>query len=965
MTELIAVDTEWARGKPWCLSFSDEPGKSRVIMADQTDALARLNARLSNPGTITIIQNCLYDLPVLDRMGVRPFKVIDTMIAAYLLCVEPQALKTLAYRHLGMEMHEYADMVRPATIRKALGYLGQVVGLPWPKPSPVEVWEKSKRRLKQPQNIEKKAWRIIKDTIEKDSDPWERWHNIEVEEGRGLVEAVLGSMQIGDLSDIDRDAAIRYSARDADATLRLYHVLWPRIVADGLEDCFWADMGAIPMIVDMMRVGIRIDPDHFRELSIYLRDKAAETRTMILTKLRGMGIDLADFNPNSWPQVAWVLYEKLGLVTANGSTSTDAKTLSTLLESGSLTPAQHEIVSGVQDYRTYIKLKGTYADTIPLLADKNSRVHTTFKVTRTATGRLSSASPNLQNQPVRSEEGRKLRDGFVAPDGCKLLSVDLSQIEMRCAAHLSQDPEMVRIFLDDLDLHSQTAARIFGVSLDQVDEKKHRYPAKCFHPDTEVLTPTGWVKMKDLHGGPICQATPQHQIGVKLEWTSSYQLQFKQNHCSHLVHLKNEGIDIRVTPDHRMLEQTAHGIFQVKTPAEFVKCRHFWNSGMLNTGSWEVDETLLRLAVATQADGSYNRKKIRFGFSRTRKIERMRQLLSGLDYSEAEHRNGMNGTVRAFSLGRELTEAIKNILDPDKTLSWRMLNLTPYLRSVVLDEAKLWDGHTSRWQCSNYSSSIKKNCDILQAMAAITNRKTRLAQPGIWDLTIRQNSRSRGGNIKLTEIPYSDEIAMLSAPSTFILARDGGIPVIVGQTVGFGVLYGMQPEGLQATLATKGVNWTTDDCARMIDEWFKIYSGVRGYMNGVHDHARRFGYVVDMFGRRRYIPHARSQDRRLQAAAMREAGNFPVQSSAQGIIKRAMGSLVPVYREWRRLGVVWDPLVQIHDEILSQVEDAMVYIVARIQIIVMETVIELSVPVKADGKAGVRWGQLEKIKEAQ
>jgi len=661
MIDVVAVDTEWAKGKPWCLSFSAEPGRSRVVMADNHEALSRLNIRLSDPSTTTVIHNCLYDLPVLATMGVYPAKVADTMIMAYLLCVEPQALKTLAYRHLGMDMHEYTDMVRPATLDKALGYLSTICGRAWPKPEPVEVWAKGTRRMKQPQNIEKKAWRIILDTLTKGADPWARWHKIEVEEGRGMVEAVLGPMRIGDLSDIDRDSAIRYSARDADATLRLYHILWPRIVADGLESVFWADMGAIPMIVDMMRSGIKIDPDHLHELSSYLKQRAEEVRVSILSTLHGLGIAVEDFNPNSWPQVAWVLYEKLGLVTPKGDSSTDNKTLSAFLESGKLTKAQHAIIQGVQDYRTFIKLKGTYTDSLPGMTDGAGRVHTTFKVTRTETGRLSSANPNLQNIPTRTEEGRRIRDAFVAPPGCKLLSVDLSQVEMRCAAHLSQDPEMLRVFLEDLDLHSQTASKIFGVRVEDIDSKKHRYPAK---------------------------------------------------------------------------------------------------------------------------------------------------------------------------------------------------------------------------------------------------------------------------------------------------------------TVGFGVLYGMQPEGLQATLATKGVNWSATDCEKMIEEWFKIYSGVKRYMNSIHDHARRYGYVLDMFGRRRYIPHARSQDRRLQAAAMREAGNFPVQSTAQGIIKRAMAVLMPVCNRWRQSGVIWDPLIQIHDEILNQVQDDMVYSVARIEIMVMESVVALSVPVKADAKAGDRWGTMSKVEEA-
>lgn len=137
----IAVDTEWARGEPWCLSVSVSPGSSIVVKHGDQPSLDALNARTNYGDTTTIIHNAAYDLPVLDKMGVRPAKVADTMVMAYLLQNEPQGLKPLAYRHCGMHMNSYSEMVAEATERMAMEYLMEVVSRQWPDPEPVLEWK--------------------------------------------------------------------------------------------------------------------------------------------------------------------------------------------------------------------------------------------------------------------------------------------------------------------------------------------------------------------------------------------------------------------------------------------------------------------------------------------------------------------------------------------------------------------------------------------------------------------------------------------------------------------------------------------------------------------------------------------------------------------------------------------------------------------------------------------------------
>ena len=475
--DVVAVDTEWARGNPYFLSFSVAPGESWVIRADHQAALDSLNAALNYGDTTTVIHNALYDLPVLAKMGIWPRKVADTMVMAYLLQNEPQGLKPLAFRHCGMEMSSYSEMVAPATRRLAMDYLSRVMEAEWPDPESVLEFKGGQPKVRQPQNIIKKVKRILADVEEKGADPSDRWKAID--EGKEIVEAVLGPMQEGELCDIDEDAAIQYSARDADATLRVYPILWERIQSLGLEETFWRDMGILPMIIDMMRNGMPTDVKAFRELSRYFQQRM----DLIQRKMQinvGHHLDGAFINPASTPQMATLIYDKLRLQDEGGKFRSkkragDRSTADDILKRYiRLNPVIQDII----DWREYQKLKTSYSDTIPKRVGGDGRIRTTLRVTRTATGRLSSSNPNLMAQPTRSEEGRKIKDCFVAPEGMLLLECDYSQVEMRIAANDSKDERMMGIFWAGDDIHAITASEMFGVPISRLDEMKHRYPAK-------------------------------------------------------------------------------------------------------------------------------------------------------------------------------------------------------------------------------------------------------------------------------------------------------------------------------------------------------------------------------------------------------------------------------------------------------------------------------------------------------
>lgn len=228
------------------------------------------------------------------------------------------------------------------------------------------------------------------------------------------------------------------------------------------------DLGAIPMFERMRRVGIGINPRHFREFSEVLQwemdSTLAEIEQLVGHKL----------NPNSSDQVGDLLYDELKLtvtrLTKGGKRATDKKTL-----------AQHQgrypVVTLLRQYREYQKLKSTYADAIPLLAGPDGRLHGDFRTTTTPTGQLAIGEPNLLAIPAGTL-GKEIRRGFVPDAGRVLGSWDLQGFHFRTMAHLSRDPYLCRLFKEGRDVHSETAARMFGIPLGRVDKNKHRRPAK-------------------------------------------------------------------------------------------------------------------------------------------------------------------------------------------------------------------------------------------------------------------------------------------------------------------------------------------------------------------------------------------------------------------------------------------------------------------------------------------------------
>jgi DNA polymerase-1 len=273
-----------------------------------------------------------------------------------------------------------------------------------------------------------------------------------------------GAKQIG-FDEVEVERATEYAAEDSDITWRLYQNLKPKLTGDLLALYNEVEMPLLGVLAQMEINGVFVDKQHLADLSRKIEKE--------LRKYEGKIYQLADeeFNINSPKQLAVILFEKLKLPTIK-KTKTGFSTDVSVLEELS---SQHELPENILAFRQLGKLKSTYVDALPLDIDKKTgRVHTSFNQTVAATGRLSSSDPNLQNIPIRTDMGKEIRKAFVAQGQDKLLSADYSQIELRILAHLSEDETLIKAFAKGEDIHSRTAAEIFGTSLDNVDQEARR-----------------------------------------------------------------------------------------------------------------------------------------------------------------------------------------------------------------------------------------------------------------------------------------------------------------------------------------------------------------------------------------------------------------------------------------------------------------------------------------------------------
>jgi DNA polymerase I len=285
------------------------------------------------------------------------------------------------------------------------------------------------------------------------------------------IEELIGKKgpKQGTMRDVPLDTIKEYAAEDADVTYQLYSVFKKEIDDTHLHKLFYeVETPLVPVLTDMEYEGVRIDRGFLKQYSHEI------SNDIVLLQEEIHSISGVQFNIDSPKQLGEVLFEKMkiaypGKKTKSGQYSTDEETLQKIVH-------EHPIAEKLLDYREFTKLKSTYVDALPnLINPKTNRLHTTFNQAIAATGRLSSTNPNLQNIPIRTERGRKIRQAFIQKDEeHTLLSADYSQIELRIVASISQDKNMIEAFRKNLDIHTATASNVFNVPLDEVTPEMRR-----------------------------------------------------------------------------------------------------------------------------------------------------------------------------------------------------------------------------------------------------------------------------------------------------------------------------------------------------------------------------------------------------------------------------------------------------------------------------------------------------------
>ena len=275
-------------------------------------------------------------------------------------------------------------------------------------------------------------------------------------------------------NQVELDKAGHYAAEDADITFRLHQALWPRLQAESRLASVYEDIEIplVPILSDVELGGVLLDEEQLK-----LQSRELEKRLHELEQ-EAYGLAGEEFNLGSPKQLQEIFFEKLGLPVIKKTPKGQPSTAEPVLQELAL---DYPLPKVIMEYRGLSKLKSTYTDQLPKqVARSTGRIHTSYHQAVTATGRLSSSNPNLQNIPIRTDEGRRVRRAFIAPEGYKIMAADYSQIELRIMAHLSQDKGLIHAFKNGLDIHKATAAEVFGGAVSDVSDD-HRRSAKAIN----------------------------------------------------------------------------------------------------------------------------------------------------------------------------------------------------------------------------------------------------------------------------------------------------------------------------------------------------------------------------------------------------------------------------------------------------------------------------------------------------
>lgn len=527
----------------------------------------------------------------------------------------------------------------------------------------------------------------------------------------------------------------------------------------------------------------------------------------------------------------------------------------------------------------------------------------------------------------------------------KIFTIDYHNLEMVCLTYFSHDKNLSTMFANDDDAHGSTAVNMFNLPCEPKEAKK-LYPhlrQACYDDKTELLTTEGWKN--------ITLITKQDKIA---QWDNNI-IDFvnpletmKYKYSGEMIHFKNRQFDMNVTPNHRCLYKSkSHKGSESKYKECLAKDFPDWVyivQGGIYKSSKTVHPDMVRLIVAAQADASYDLShKYRFRLEKQRKIDRLREILKRLNilpYSDNKTSEGVE-----IKLSVEDSDKLCEFFTDSKRklFSYDLLNLTPELRRVFIEELQYWDGYKNTSNGIDYKTIEEHNADFVQAMCSLTNirclKKEITFENKNWRTAYRlfinlKNCISGGHKIeRVSEQNKSGYVYCVSVPSTFVLTRREGKIAVSGnsKTINFLLMYGggasLLYENLKSDhsspldlgneeyLKTYNCKDGVEVAQKFIDKYFESYSGVAKFIQGQKKFAHKNKYVYTILGRKRRLPDINSSDRKKSSYCERLATNAAIQGTASDIAGNAQNRVNadPWFNEH-----LCYLLIQVHDELLFE-----------------------------------------------
>jgi DNA polymerase I-like protein with 3'-5' exonuclease and polymerase domains len=743
-----------------------------------------------------------------------------------------------------------------------------------------------------------------------------------------------------------------YAADDARQTLALMDLFLPRLEADGQMKVFCElEMPKIFVLKDIEMNGILVDEDALRRHLSEAPARLAELEQRMYS-LRPNG---QPFNANSPKQLNQILFHELGIKPSgehgkSGLYSTDKDKMA-------LWANEHPLVEAILEYRNLSKLLGTYLEGLTKRLGPDGRIHTRFNQILT-TGRLSSSNPNLQNIPKPDKDTFGLRDLFIAGEGKKLVVADYSQIELRVLAHISKDPTFIKAFVDDVDLHSFAAKVLFDLPepLSEVKEKHkvERSIGKCVTCDTRIATRNGLVRidsLSDFREPDKFVKLELHVLTKDGEKTTSY---FYYGGKQKIFRIETkQGFKIAGTPNHKVL---------VRSGSE---------------DEWKrLDELAIGDKLVIKLGGNSPEKYVKVNGPLWSDNDSTEESLYVAELDESLGR--LLGYVIGFSEvgGQEVSVPECIYRSPHSVVKEFVSALFETLGDVILDgEGRLAMSTKEK----SFAQEIQLLLSWLGVLAVVDERPggsdgqlcyAVCIPKGFWR-TFRERVGfvSRQKQKELNELCEKDENAMIDYAEISMIEEDEdevfdfevpevhnfvGNGLVQHNTFNFAMVYGA---GVKRLAAAAKVD--EKKAKELRDRYMAMFSGIERYISAMQAKAEEDGYVSTIIGRRRHLKDAQlrgrtEQERAAKAAALRQASNSPVQGSAADILFIAMRNI--------RNRLIKEGLtdkikmvLQVHDELLFEVDERIAEYAAELVKHEMETAVKLRVPLIADTEIGMRW----------